>query len=92
MEMVWGLSSGAVFAAGDALLLGWVVKRAAAQRNRARQWLTRGWAAHGLLNVAVVILALLLPDIDAAGVVIALLIQKAVLAALVLLHSKNGRG
>lgn len=89
MEMVWGLLAGAFLAVADGVFLFWILRGAAAQKDKARQWLFRGMAARGLLTLAVVVLAFLLPFVNAAGVVIALMIQKAVLAAAVLLRKKD---
>lgn len=86
--MIWGLLFGAAFAVGDGLLLRWIVRRAAEKPERARGWLLRGMAARGCLTVAAVAVALLVPFMNAAGVIIALLVQKVVLA--VLLYQKSG--
>lgn len=89
MGMLWGLLAGTLLAVADGLLLFWVLRGAAARKEKARQWLFRGMAARGLLTLAVVALALLLPFVNAAGVVVALIVQKAVLVAMALLQKKD---
>lgn len=91
MGIVWGLLMGTLLAVADGFLLLWILRRAASRKEKARQWLFRGMAARGLVTLAVVTLAFLLPFVNAAGVVIALIVQKAVLAAAALLQ-KQDRG
>lgn len=81
-DMLSGLLFGGVFAVGDAFLLRWTVRKSGQAAKQS--WLARGILARALLTVAAVAIALLLPGINAAGVVIALLIQKAVLVLIAL--------
>lgn len=88
MNLVWGLAIGAIYAVADGLLFYWVMARAAREAAPGRM-LFRGMAARWLLTMAVVVLALLLPFADAAGVVIALIVQKAALLVLALLRGRK---
>ena len=89
MEMIWSLLAGGIFALGDGWLLYWVMRKAASQPDRAKNWLLRGMSARALLTAAVIWIYLCLPFFNAAGIVIALLLQKAFLIAAVLLRHKK---
>lgn len=89
MKMIWGLLAGTFFAAGDGWLLCWILRKAASQPARAKNWLIRGMLARALLTAAVVLVSLWLPFLNAAGIVIALLLQKVFLTIAVLLCHKK---
>lgn len=89
MEMIWSLLAGGFFAVGDGWLLCWVLRKAASHPDRAKNWLIRGMSARALLSAAVILVFLWLPFLNAAAIVIALLLQKAFLTIAVLLCHKK---
>ena len=58
--MIWGLLAGAFFAAGDGWLLCWILRKAASQPARAKNWLIRGMLIALLLQKVFLTIAVLL--------------------------------
>lgn len=80
-----GLAAGCVWAAADALLLRYAAKKAAKAPERAGTLVMLGFAARWFFTIALIALialALFLPQLDAVGALLPLIAQKLLLALL----------
>ena len=75
-----GLAAGCAWAAADALLLRYAAKKAAKAPERAGTLVMLGFAARWFFTVALIALALILPQLDAVGALLPLIAQKLLLA------------
>ena len=67
-----GLAAGCVWAAADALLLRYAAKKAAKAPERAGTLVMLGFAARWFFTIALIALALFLPQLDAVGALLPL--------------------
>lgn len=88
-EMIAGLLVGVLYAFLDALLLHVVTKQAVKHKKRASSIISAGFLVRYLLTGAVLASALFISALDAVGVVLPLILQKAALVLLALIPKKK---
>lgn len=74
-----GLGAGCLWAATDALLLRYAARKAAKVPEHAGTLVMAGFAARWFFTIALVALALFLPQLDAVGALLPLIVQKMLL-------------
>lgn len=84
-----GLAAGCAWAAADALLLRYAAKKAAKAPERAGTLVMLGFAARWFFTIALIALALFLPQLDAVGALLPLIAQKLLLALLAALPRRQ---
>lgn len=91
MGLFLGLLIGIPYAVADTLLFRWVTRRAVSSPEHAASILSRGLLGRYALTIAVLAIALLVPQINALGVVVPLIVQKTLLIISSVLEATSGK-